>query len=209
MNRACVEALTQREHRKSAEALTLIELLTVIGVVAVFAALLVPVTSAMRARAQRAQCTANLRNLYNAANLYVQQNGSWPQISMEDGGDNNFQDYARGWVAALAPFGPTQQTWICPTIQNRMGNPRYWEPDNVRIDYYAMAFGDKPMSPHKCGRHPWFVETADVHGHGNLVIFADGSVSDLKTVRSSPRKRNRANHVRHRTDSPFGENQHE
>jgi len=28
----------------------------------------------------------------------------------------------------------------------------------------------------------WFVETADVHGHGNLIIFTDGSVSDLKTV---------------------------
>jgi type II secretory pathway pseudopilin PulG len=169
-------------NRASPEALTLRELLIIIGVVAVFAALLVPVTSAMRARAQRAQCTANLRNLYNAANMYVQQNGSWPQISMGGTGGDSFQDYARGWIGVLAPFGTTQQTWICPTIQNHMGNPRYWEPDNVRVDYYAMAFGDKAMSPHKCRRHPWFVETADVHGHGNLVIFADGSVSDLKTI---------------------------
>ena len=164
-------------------AFTLRELLIVIGVVAVLAALLVPVTSAMRARAQRLQCTANLRTLYNAANLYVQQNGSWPQISMEDTGDNSFQDYARGWIAALAPFGPTQQTWICPTIQNRMGNPSYSQPENVRIDYYAMAFNDKPTSPYEFARRPWFIETADVHGHGNLLIFADGSVSDLKTVR--------------------------
>ena len=168
--------------RASAEALTQFELLTVIGVAAVLAALLVPVTSAMRARAQRVRCTANLRNLYNAANLYMQQNGSWPQISMEDTGDNSFQDYARGWIAALAPFGPTQQTWICPTIQNRMGNPSYWQPENVRIDYYAMAFNDKPTSPYEFARRPWFIETADVHGHGNLLIFADGSVSDLKTV---------------------------
>src|SRR6184192_2523909 len=104
-------------------AFTLRELLTVIGVAAVLAAVLVPVTSAMRARTQRAQCTANLRTLYNAANRYVQQNGSWPQISMRETGDNSFQDYARGWIAALAPFGPTQQTWICPAIQDRMGNP--------------------------------------------------------------------------------------
>jgi len=145
--------------RASAEALTQFELLIVIGVVAVLAALLVSVTSAMRARAQRLQCTANLRTLYNAANLYVQQNGSWPQISMEDTGDSSFQDYARGWIAALAPFGPTQQTWICPTIQN-----------------------DKPTSPYEFARRPWFIETADVHGHGNLIIFSDGSVSDLKTV---------------------------
>jgi type II secretory pathway pseudopilin PulG len=170
-------------NRASAEALTLRELLIAIGVVAVFAALLVPVTSVMRARAQRVQCTANLRTLYNAANRYVQQNGSWPQISMGETGDNSFQDYARGWIAALAPFGPTQQTWICPTIQNRMGNPSYSQPENVRIDYYAMAFNDKPRSPYEFARRPWFIETADVHGHGNLVIFADGSVSDLKTVR--------------------------
>ena len=196
-------------NRASAEAFTQLELLILIGVVAVFAALLVPVASAMRARAQRLQCTANLRNLYNAANMYVQQNGSWPQISMGETGGDSFQDYARGWIGALAPFGPTQQTWICPAIQNRMGNPNYSQPENVRIDYYAMAFNDKPVRPHKCSRHPWFIETADVHGHGNLVIFADGSVSDLKTVRSSPRRRNRTNHVRHRTDSPFGENQHE
>src|SRR6266404_3830790 len=92
--------------RASAEALTQFELLTVIGVAAVLAAVLVSVTSAMRARAQRAQCTANLRNLYNAANRYVQQNGSWPQISMGDSSDSSFQDYARGWIAALAPLGP-------------------------------------------------------------------------------------------------------
>ena len=176
----CASARLRSVSREGA--FTQLELLILIGVVAVFAAVLVPVASAMRARAQRAQCTANLRNLYNAANRYVQQNGSWPQISMGDGGDS-FQDYARGWITALAPFGPTQQTWICPTIQNRLGNPRYWEPDNARIDYYAMAFDDKPMSPHKYSRQPWFVETADVHGHGNLIIFADGSVSDLKTVR--------------------------
>jgi len=177
----CASARLRSVSREGA--FTQLEFLILIGVVAVFAALLVPVTSAMRARAQRAQCTANLHTLYNAANRYVQQNGSWPQISMGDSSNNSFQDYARGWIAALAPFGPTQQTWICPTIQNRTGNPNYWQPENVRIDYHAMAFDDKPMSPYKYSRHPWFIETADVHGHGNLIIFSDGSVSDLKTVR--------------------------
>src|SRR5437899_12552982 len=85
------------------------ELLIVIGVVAVLAALLVSVTSAMRARAQRAQCIAHLRNLYKAANLNVQQNGSGTQIAMGDSSDNSMQDYARGWNGARAPFGPPQQ----------------------------------------------------------------------------------------------------
>ena len=158
-------------------AFTLLEIVIVIGVIVILAALMVPAFSAMRGRAQRVQCTSNLRNLYIAANLYVQQNGSWPQIPT-----GSSQDYARAWIAALAPFGPTQQTWICPTIQALLGNPDLSQPENVRTDYYAMPFDDKPTTPYEWPRQPWFIETADVHGHGNLIIFTDGSVSDLKTV---------------------------
>ncbi len=39
--------------------------------------------------------------------------------------------------------------------------------------------------PHQWPRQPWFVEAGDVHGHGNLIIFTDGSISDLKTVVSN------------------------
>ena len=163
-------------------AFTLLELLVVIGIIVILAGLLFPATATVRAYAQRVQCTANLRNLYIAANLYVQQKGSWPQISMGGGGQTGFQDYARAWIAALAPFGPTQQTWICPRIQALLGNPDLRQPQNVRVDYYAMAFDDKPVSPYEWPRQPWFIETADVHGNGNLIIFTDGSVSDLKTV---------------------------
>lgn len=161
-------------------AFTLLEIVVVIGVIAILGALMVPAISAMRGRAQRVQCTNNLRNLYIAANLYVQQNGSWPQIQM--GSDTAFQDYAKAWITALAPFGPAQQTWICPTIQALLGNPDLSHPENVRTDYYAMPFDDKPTTPYEWPRQPWFIETADVHGHGNLIIFTDGSVSDLKTV---------------------------
>jgi prepilin-type N-terminal cleavage/methylation domain-containing protein len=161
---------------------TLIELLVVIGIIAVLAGLLFPAASAMRVRAQRVQCTANLRNLYLAANVYVQQKGSWPQISMEGEAGTGFQDYARAWIVALAPFGPTQQTWICPRLQALLGNPDLRQPDNVRVDYYGMAFDDKPTSPYEWPRQPWFIERADVHGNGNLIVFTDGSISDLKTV---------------------------
>jgi hypothetical protein len=27
---------------------------------------------------------------------------------------------------------------------------------------------------------PWFAEIGDVHGNGNLIIFTDGSISELK-----------------------------
>jgi prepilin-type N-terminal cleavage/methylation domain-containing protein len=163
-------------------AFTLLELLIVIVVIGILATLLIPVISTMKSRAQRAQCMANLRSLYVAANLYVQQNGSWPQISMAIESDSSERDYANAWISALAPFGPSQKTWICPTIQELLGNPDLSDSQNARVDYIAMTFDDKPTTPHQWPRHPWFIEPQDVHGNGNLIIFTDGSISDAKTV---------------------------
>ncbi len=158
----------------------------VIVIIAILGLLLLPVLSAMRARAQRIQCMANLRSLYAAAELYVQQNGNWPQIPMVDDSDAADSVYARNWINALAPFGPAQKTWICPTIQSLMQNPDLSKPENVRIDYVASNFDDKPMTPHQWPRQPWFAEAGDVHGNGNLIIFTDGSISDLGTIAAKP-----------------------
>lgn len=160
---------------------TLIEALIIFAIISILAILLLPVLWKLPARARRAQCSANLRNLYVAAESYVQQNGSWPQIGMNDS-DTDEQEFATAWIADLKPFGPTEKTWICPAIQNLMQNPDYTKPENVRVDYIATPFDDKPTTPHQWPRQPWFVETGDVHGHGNLIIFTDGSISDLRTV---------------------------
>jgi type II secretory pathway pseudopilin PulG len=157
------------------------ELLVAIVIIAILAVLLVPVISKLRARAQRIQCAANLRNLYVAADLYLQQNGSWPQIARNTS-DTGSAEYARAWIDALSPFGVGAKAWICPTIQNLLRNPDYLEPANVRLDYMPMPFDDKPTTPHEWPRQPWFAERGDVHGSGNLIIFTDGSIGDLKTV---------------------------
>jgi prepilin-type N-terminal cleavage/methylation domain-containing protein len=161
--------------------LSLLEILIVLVVIAILSILLLPAISGIRVRAQRAQCMANLRSLYTATELFIQQNGSWPQIAMSDS-DSAEEDYAKAWIDALKPFGPTQKTWICPTIQNLLGNPDLSDSANVRIDYVATTFDDKPMTPHQWPRQPWFAEVGDVHGNGNLIIFTDGSISDLKTA---------------------------
>ena len=162
-------------------AFTLFELLIVLVIIGILSVLLLPAISAFRARAQRVQCMANLRSLYIAANLYVQQNGSWPQIAVDDT-DSAEEDYANAWISALAPFGPTQKTWICPTVQNLLGNPELSDPLNVRVDYGAMSFDDKPTTPYQWPQAPWFAESQNVHGHGNLIIFTDGSISDVYAV---------------------------
>jgi type II secretory pathway pseudopilin PulG len=161
-------------------AFTLLELLIIFTIIAILSILSLPILSKLQSRAQRAQCTANLRSLYAAAELFIQENGSWPQIDITDSDDDS--EYAKKWVAALAPFGPTQKTWICPTIQNLLGNPDVSSSSDARIDYVATTFDDKPTSPHQWPKQPWFAEAQDVHGHGNLIIFTDGTVSDLRTA---------------------------
>jgi prepilin-type N-terminal cleavage/methylation domain-containing protein len=160
---------------------TLLELLTVVVIIAILGTLTFPIVSAMRARAQRAQCTANLHALYVAANLFVQQNNSWPQIRLTSG-ESASTDFANAWIAALEPFGPTRKTWICPSFQEYLQNPDYNQSKNTRIDYMPMPFDDKPMTPHQWPQQPWFIENVDIHGNGHLIIFTDGSISDSKTI---------------------------
>jgi hypothetical protein len=85
----------------------------------------------------------------------------------------------------LEPFQVSRKTWICPTIQNLLGNPDLTDTTKTRVDYIPVPFDDKPTSPHMWPRQPWFVENGDVHGNGNLVIFTDGSISDLGTIAAS------------------------
>ncbi len=164
----------------SRRAFTLLELFIVLAIIGILATMLIPVYAGLRSRAQRVQCIENLHSLYIAADLCVQRNGSWPQIPRTGGADS--ADFANAWVAALAPFGPTRQTWICPTIQQLLHNPDYTRPAEARLDYIPMSFDDKPTTPHRWPRQPWFLEVGDVHGNGNLIIFTDGSVSESRDL---------------------------
>src|SRR5689334_2010807 len=56
---------------------TLVELLVVIGIIAVLIGILIPTLSRARESARRAQCASNLRQFYNADQMYLIQNGGW------------------------------------------------------------------------------------------------------------------------------------
>jgi type II secretory pathway pseudopilin PulG len=176
-----VQLQLQRRHQHpNLSAFTLLELLVILGIIAVLVAITFPIFSQLRSRAQRVQCSTNLRDLYIATELFVQQNGSWPQIEENDDDENAPADFGNGWIAALKPFGISEKTWICPTVENLLGNPDITQ--NARVDYVATPFDDKPMTPHEWPRQPWFAEVGNVHGHGNLIIFTDGSIADLNSV---------------------------
>jgi hypothetical protein len=119
----------------------------------------------------------NLKSLYTGTELYLQQNSQWPQVSADVSSEAGAQQFAIGWIAALQPFGITQKTWICPEIQDGIGNPDMTQPDNARLDYLPMPFDNKPTTPHQWPGQPWFIERGNAHGKGNLIIFTDGHIA--------------------------------
>lgn len=162
--------------------------MTVILIVAILAVLLFPAFTAVRSRTEKVQSLANLHSLYTGAEAYLQQNGKWPQI---DTRLIKTRDYDKAWIAALEPFSISRQSWICPTAQKAMGSPDYTRDEFVRIDYAAMPFDSKTMTPHRWSTQPWFIERGNMHGRGNLIIFTDGHIAELEDYakqRGSPAK---------------------
>ena len=173
---------------------TLLELLVTVVIIGILVTLALPLLAKLRARAERTQCTANLKSLHVGAQLFMQEKQYWPQIRLSAQTSNGLEDFAKSWIAELAPYGPSPKTWICPTLQNAAGKPDYTKPGNERLDYVPTRFDDKPTTPFDLGTPdtakktvpvPWFSERYNAHGNGNLIIFADGSVTDLKTITGS------------------------
>jgi type II secretory pathway pseudopilin PulG len=164
----------------------MLELLTAIGIVAILSVLIIGATGTLRQRARRAHCVQNLKSLYAGAELYLQQQGHWPQINVDVTAETADEDYAAQWIAALEPFGVTRKTWICPEIETLVRDPDASAAENARLDYLPMPFDDKPTTPHEWPNQPWFIERGNVHGNGNLIIFTDGHVGDANEL--APRR---------------------
>ena len=166
--------------RRSCVAFTLLELTTVVFIVAILAVMALPVLGKLQRRAQVAACATNLKNLYVGANGYVQDHNGWPQIAAPDTRQGHDDAYVTAWQAALAPYGITPRTWVCPELYRQHGRPDLSLPANRSVDYLATTFDAKPRTPYEHSNMPWFVETTDAHGGGQLIIFSNGSVMSLK-----------------------------
>ena len=154
----------------------MLELMTVALVIGILLVLLLPVYDQVQRRLEKTNCIANLRSLHVGADLYLQEHRSWPQIAT-DGVEPNI--VAKNWIAALQPYGLSQINWLCPTVQKELQNPDMSDPENTRIDYASTPFDTKPQTPYQWKNQPWFVESSDVHGNGNLILFPDGHVQEM------------------------------
>ena len=166
-------------------ALTLLELLTCVIVIAILLVMIFPLYAQVTRRMERTSCMGNLRGLHTATNLYVQDHRMWPQIGTQG---VEPKAVAAAWIGVLQPYGITQPNWICPTMQKLLQNPDMSDPENARIDYTATNFDQNPMTPFRWSTQPWFIETGDVHGNGNLLVFADGHIQELGDFLSAMKK---------------------
>jgi len=152
--------------------------MTALVVIMILITLLIPGYEVVRMRLEKAACANNLRQLYVAANSYVQEYGRWPQVNPALlKAPNNAYDEA--WIEALIPFGVGRASWICPTIERDLGGADYTQVTNYRADYVAMPFDMKHLTPFQWPTAPWFVERGNVHGNGNLVMQSNGAVVEL------------------------------
>lgn len=79
---------------------TLVELLVVIGIVLIVAALIYPVTFAALGKARRTQCVSNMRQLYVASQLYVQDVESPTTVPAR--------------IGSMAPYVSDKSVFTCP-----------------------------------------------------------------------------------------------
>jgi prepilin-type processing-associated H-X9-DG protein/prepilin-type N-terminal cleavage/methylation domain-containing protein len=88
-----------RTSRRRPLAFTLIEMLVVIAIIAVLAATAFPGYQSMMGNSRAAQCTSNLREIFNGIQGYVQDNnGIYPPSTTGNNGVNGY------WFAAIGPY---------------------------------------------------------------------------------------------------------
>lgn len=171
--------------RRNFTGFSMLEIMTALVVIFILIILLIPAYEQVKVRIEKISCTNNLRQLYSGGAAYLQDYGHWPQVNPALL-QSNTTEYHEEWIAALAPFGIERASWICPTVERELGGPDYTQPANYRTDYVAMDFDSKPRTPYQWSSAPWFIERANVHGNGNLVIESNGAVVELVQIQTSP-----------------------
>ena len=165
--------------RQPPSAFTLLELMTVLVVISILAVMSLPLFSSFQGRAQKVKCIGNLRSIHTATNLYMHDNKVWPQLPLATYGNTAA---AQAWIDAMKPYGLQAINWICPSIQQALHSPDISNPANTRIDYVGSTFNTKPNAPFSQPRQPWYIETSDIHGNGQEILFPDGHIEEAGDI---------------------------
>lgn len=176
--------------RPRRHAFTLVELLVVIGIIAVLIAILLPALGKAREQAKTVQCASNLRQLYNAINIYAGMYNGYILPSRTWSGSSS----KRYWcgVEVMAPlFGLRVDSSSSASTQaalNRIAKmldcpstDRPADPaSGFSVDYtYNTNLGDdrgvNVDDPSYASYHPWAYFKRMTQVPSNVIIAADAS----------------------------------
>jgi len=165
---------TQTPRRMKKRGFTLLQLMLVMVIIAVLASVMFPLTGALRRRAEKAKCMSNLTTLGVALNVYVQDNGKWPQVPSK--AMESQEDMWAWWMATFEakPYEIQRRTWVCPSVLANLGEVK---DKDIKLGSYAPCMFDASSAnrPYEW-RQPWLVESGDHHGGGALYLMPDGSI---------------------------------
>jgi prepilin-type N-terminal cleavage/methylation domain-containing protein/prepilin-type processing-associated H-X9-DG protein len=128
-------------------AFTLVELLVVIGIIAVLIAILMPALNRARSAANLIKCQSNLRQVYNAVSIYVNENGGFlPRASDVSGGPSG--TFADTFVTLSRLLGtkvedettdPLAPVFVC--VEANTDGSLVWAPNMLRtVQFHPRAF---------------------------------------------------------------------
>jgi len=160
----------------------LTELMVSVALIALLASVaLVFNWSKIRNKVERAGCENNLKTLYAGFSNYLTDHGEWPQMPENQTGIDEGEGeeaYWEFWITVMKDRkeGISEATWLCPTDRReRAANQKKEEREKFEGSYTVTEFDSGPDTP-RAWRQPWFLERADFHGEGALMMMPDGSI---------------------------------
>ena len=127
---------------------TWIELLVVIAIIAILATLLLPALGGARASVKRIACASNMRNIYQACAMYVNDGNGWlPATHYNAEHIYYLNDYLKakfsvsifGYPAGILMFPAPSGAFFCPALTNAADCPA-WPASQTELPLYMSNY---------------------------------------------------------------------
>ncbi len=148
-------------------------------ILGLLAVVLIPNFSGYLKRAGEVSCIANMRSINVALRSYLLDHQDiWPQgpTMMEE------EAWEAFWLEALEPYGITEETWQCPTVDSSLAEQGAKKEDRPKLHYIPTVFSAERGIAYRWSQQPWLIERASAHGEGPLICFPDGSIKSFHKV---------------------------